>query len=455
MISVLTKRDHNITRVIFVSSFYTIVQFIWNLQLILEFKMLQQILRDMYVDPEILAELDEQQKQTLFCKMREEQVRRWKSWNDKVVDEQPKTRTKKKKSVSFLKGVDGEPWVWVMGEHENDRSIEDILNEEAIEEARKIAEKETEQMRKQMEAQLSEYIDLSPKIEDLSPSKLDYEDDIDIYCSVDELREKINKKPAIPKKPSYQLNTYPNKNKLNLADSREVFQEISINTQVAQRVALWEKKLTEERTTEIFKRIRMKQEEADREAEEEEKKKDQVWREQERKAKEAEQQIREIARRARAEHRLTSDMDFDTNYATVNSGVPPGRQAVLDWYRQKEKCRLAGVDMANNIESWFHGLITRSQAEKLLLDQPYGTFLVRLSEKVWGYAISYRAHEKCKHYLVNASQKYSFCGNNQLEHDSLGDLVKYHFTQPLTGGEKLLQPCPRVDSSAIEELFGA
>lgn len=74
--------------------------------------------------------------------------------------------------------------------------------------------------------------------------------------------------------------------------------------------------------------------------------------------------------------------------------------------------------------AWFHGLVTRSEAEAALKGAEEGSFLVRLSERVWGYAISYKAAGgKCKHYLVAAGQKYGFVGGGQMEYDTLGKLA--------------------------------
>ncbi|KAG9346684.1 hypothetical protein JZ751_006996 [Albula glossodonta] len=83
--------------------------------------MLQQILKDMYIDPDVLEALNEEQKKILFLKMRQEQVRRWKEREEKLEREgstalKPKPKKAHSKSVSWLLGRDGDVQVCIIGE---------------------------------------------------------------------------------------------------------------------------------------------------------------------------------------------------------------------------------------------------------------------------------------------------------------------------------------------------
>ncbi|XP_052005228.1 SH2 domain-containing protein 4A [Xyrauchen texanus] len=94
--------------------------------------MLQQILADMYIDPDVLEALNEEQKKILFFKMREEQVRRWKEREEKEGKEGIERPRKKKgpcKSVSWLLGRDGDVHVCFIGESDELKSPKPILSE--------------------------------------------------------------------------------------------------------------------------------------------------------------------------------------------------------------------------------------------------------------------------------------------------------------------------------------
>lgn len=440
--------------------------------------MLKQILRDMYIDPEILAGLDETQKQTLFCKMREEQIRRWRLWDQKheeieknnadsltTNDDDDDDVKSSKRSVQFLQGADGEPWVWVMGEHSNDRTIEQILDEESKQRARELAEIETKELRKTYEAELSDIIEydsdspvrkkmevtdmlVSPKI-----------DEMEIYCSVDELRDRINQNNNNKVNVSTPVRNNSFKQLQNIYGTRlanfnlvtnaspyhqgPVLKEISTNKpvqKVSAKIALWEKRVIGEKTNEIYRRLQKKQMETEIEVEEAARKREELWQEQERRAKEAENQMRDIARRAREEHRksIVTDSPMSSTHQTnaqpqnasppssLDSTIsrPPSQDAVVKWYRDEEFQRGCGINSETTKPyRWFHGLVTRIEAEQLLAPEPSGTFLVRLSEKIWGYAISYKDNDRFKHYLVDASNTgtYQFLGANQLAHNSLGN----------------------------------
>ncbi|XP_063536961.1 SH2 domain-containing protein 4B-like [Cydia strobilella] len=440
--------------------------------------MLQQILRDMWVDPEILAELDETQKQTLFCKMREEQVRRWQIWDQKLCKEDSTDRPKKngKKQVKFLHGEDGEPWVWVMGEHANDKSIESILEEETRARALAQARQEAHQLRKSVEKELTQLIDYRPldSLEqkfDLSPKNVEsIEDALEIYCTVDDLRQRIAAlEPEVKEKSGGKEKDYSDDMKLDLNKNtlhfnfiegkRDGLQDLSQNSPtdgVSSRVLAWERRVAGARAGELLRGIKARRARSMRDATLNAQD-DAAWREQERKAKEAEAAMREIARAAREAHRRSAEPAPPPPPCPSQAGKPPSREAVVEWFRSQELPRGVGLDENNKPVNWFHGLITRTEAEQLLSRCLPGAFLVRVSERVWGYALSYRApHARCKHYLVErVPQGYRLLGDSQATHNTLADLIAHHKTVAITenGGELLTTVCAHLQPPAILEAL--
>uniref|UniRef100_A0A915EB81 SH2 domain-containing protein n=1 Tax=Ditylenchus dipsaci TaxID=166011 RepID=A0A915EB81_9BILA len=121
---------------------------------------------------------------------------------------------------------------------------------------------------------------------------------------------------------------------------------------------------------------------------------------------------------------------------------PKNRQAIIDWYKKVELPNGTGLDpKTGQPASWFHGIISRIGAEQLLANQPTGAFLVRVSERIWGYTVSYVVGDgTTKHFLVEKILGgYQFLGTNQLVHSSLYELVYYHQAAPITAkGKEIL-----------------
>lgn len=324
--------------------------------------MLRQILADMYVDPEILSGLDEYQKQTLFCKMREEQIRRWRireQENDsqRATSATKPTPNKKNKNVSFREDEEGEPWVVVIepaiytdsDSDDSDLSMKKPGHEEAKQRARELAEIETKELRRQYKEIITDLDnghhnhtncnkkDKQQALGDEPLVTMPIIDDMEIYCSVDELRERMNQTKLISngnghspaskfiKNGNLQKNQTNRIINFSFSDTQNeknvVLKEISTNKptqKVSAKIALWEQRVIGEKTNEIYQRLRKKQKE---QAQEEAKKQEEAWKEQERKAKEADIQYREIARRAREEYRKSLNNDETTSIIPATNGV--------------------------------------------------------------------------------------------------------------------------------------
>lgn len=133
--------------------------------------------------------------------------------------------------------------------------------------------------------------------------------------------------------------------------------------------------------------------------------------------------------------------------------LPPPLSPRLAWFVQTQVGQLAH----GGVPPWFHGAISRQDAENLLESQPLGSFLIRVSHSHVGYTLSYKARSRCRHFMVKLLDDGSVVvPGEERAHASLGALVAFHQQQPLRPrGELLRQPCPQKDpaNADYEDLF--
>ncbi|CAF3312306.1 unnamed protein product [Rotaria socialis] len=443
--------------------------------------MLAQILHDLHVPKEILDELPEDQKQILFCKMREEQVRRY---HEREAEENFRLTghiSKKKKQVTFRLDNNGHEWCLVMGEtlENNDDEFHNRTNNENME--------------------------------------IDYQSG-DKQLSIN----------------TSNTHTFPATNGVFYTvhrDERKQIEEISNNIQEARRI--FERLETETRRlalskeNEIFQKqkrpqttsIPISQSDFVDEI---------FYHEIEKRAKQADQERREAARRARdlfhrqsVELNVCLDTDKHTEFTlqpiplnSSNRTIPKEKKLEIEIEVEENKTPafpIFTLDNSNklNIEDeskptsitvghqqskslssitradihqwfytneipygtfrssngqiypWFHGIITRAYTEQLLSSKPVGTYLVRVSEKMFGYVLSYLASDHCRHLLIEVTQQehtYRFLGGAKNElFEQLSQLIEKYTNTPIRSNstDVLRFPCGQIDPERTDytDLF--
>uniref|UniRef100_A0A8C1T2Y9 SH2 domain containing 4A n=1 Tax=Cyprinus carpio TaxID=7962 RepID=A0A8C1T2Y9_CYPCA len=383
--------------------------------------MLQQILADMFIEPELLAELNEEQKQILFFKMREEQIRRWRE-RETQLEKEEAARVKVKKvsgkTVSWIKGLDDDVWVWVMGEHPEDKPYDQICDEIMAERAALQAQREAEK--------------LSRRSSRRSRGEQRRSSRCCCHTNTPHLVFKQMKKQTFWVCPNLEAFLCQ---KLELEERRKAEEEL--------------RRLEQERKQQIY--ISLKEVQGMQ------------------KSKAADMRRRSLAKQTIEDHRRRSVKALERGrveamtktFGSTNLTTPPKpkprnsssaisrkggmrrsvstscRDHIIRWFKEEQLPLRAGFQRdQSRIASWFHGIISREQAEALLNEGEPGDFLVRVSERIFGYVLSYRSSEGIKHLLIDASENCYMLLGDQIRFSSLTELVEYHevmYCTSLTG----------------------
>lgn len=458
--------------------------------------MLTEILRTMYVEPELLDELSKEQKEVLFNKIREEQIRRWSAQKyemDKILDAKrarpPVPRLKFAQYTDIWEDKDEDQKAKEAAkriqELEKKREQEAILNEQK--EAKVLAEIEVQQAIAKKRAlselaieelQRKEQMEKKRQLEEAEKAKL-LAQEREQYMSLKEARLAAEAEAKAAKELSDKIK----QEELRVRKEQERLE--------AEHKAIEAKANTMRKSMEIeiyasFTTTREAQKKA---KEDEEKNLEKNYAESERRAKQHEEEQRAAAVRAR--NLLKGTVDYlPQRGGSVGSSVKkqssikaPGRynrplppptgpaaqpievqvatvvrqdsmrqaasiakdgtlkgdlgiteQQVKEWWKMEESVKMVGKDEKGHYQPWFHGIISRQETESLLSSQPVGSFLVRVSARIFGYTLSFVDTNGFKHFLIDSPDgKYIVCGvQSSRGHKDLNTLIQYHGSIPVS-----------------------
>jgi len=123
--------------------------------------------------------------------------------------------------------------------------------------------------------------------------------------------------------------------------------------------------------------------------------------------------------------------DIQMNRKRFEKEREKGKKAVVKWWMKSERPRNMHVSTNGHVRLYFHGMISRAVAEDYLAKSQPGTFLVRVSERYFGYAVSARLARRVKHYkVVVFKDGYSFEGV-QGHHTTIHDMILHYSQTPL------------------------
>uniref|UniRef100_A0A3Q1CRB0 SH2 domain-containing protein n=1 Tax=Amphiprion ocellaris TaxID=80972 RepID=A0A3Q1CRB0_AMPOC len=120
------------------------------------------------------------------------------------------------------------------------------------------------------------------------------------------------------------------------------------------------------------------------------------------------------------------------------------KDLVLRWFTETQA---PNILQNGNLPDWFQGLAARKDAEDLLRDKAVGCFLIRLSDKAVGYILSYRGHDRCRHFVITQNQDGQFVVAGDSEtFFSLEQLIQHYRVSPIQPfGEYLTCSCELYD----------